>query len=270
MEVPMIRLFKFYILLACMMLGVAVGSLTVKGQQTAGYLRNTVPARCSRVGQVYYAGSILKICRVVGTPGTWSSVFDTASTLIAAGSNGDVQCNASGALGACSVTGTGNVARATSPLFVTPTIGAAAATSISFGGTTLATYVEGSCTLSLTFGGGSTGITYSVRTCKYQQVGNTVTLRAYLALSSKGSSTGSAVITGLPVAASATASEFQAGQVIVGNGSSYTGTSYGNIDPAATTSINLVVVNGGVAAALTDTNFVNTSNINLSFRYTIN
>lgn len=50
----------------------------------------------------------------------------------------------------------------------------------------------------LKFGGGTTGITYSLQYGKYLRVDNMVTFVIALTLTSKGSSTGSATITGLP------------------------------------------------------------------------
>lgn len=50
----------------------------------------------------------------------------------------------------------------------------------------------------LSFGGGSTGITYAARSGTYTRIGNVVTFTLDLELSNKGSSTGSAAITGLP------------------------------------------------------------------------
>lgn len=51
----------------------------------------------------------------------------------------------------------------------------------------------------LQFGGANVGITYSQQYGKYQRVGNCVTFDLSLTLTSKGSSTGIATITGLPV-----------------------------------------------------------------------
>ena len=64
---------------------------------------------------------------------------------------------------------------------------------------TLDDYEEGTWTPALTFGGASTGITYGASTLgRYTKVGNLVTLTGMLTLTSKGSSTGAAQITGLP------------------------------------------------------------------------
>lgn len=51
----------------------------------------------------------------------------------------------------------------------------------------------------LSFGGGSTGITYSVQVGEYLRLGSMVFIYVNILLTSKGSSTGAAVISGLPV-----------------------------------------------------------------------
>jgi hypothetical protein len=58
-----------------------------------------------------------------------------------------------------------------------------------------------SWTPGLSFGGGTTGITYTTQTGTYTQIGKVVFYSGRILLSSKGSSTGIALITGLPVAA---------------------------------------------------------------------
>jgi len=62
---------------------------------------------------------------------------------------------------------------------------------------TLDDYEEGTWTPALKFGGNSTGMTISA-TGKYTKIGNVVYWTCDFALSAKGSSTGSATITGLP------------------------------------------------------------------------
>jgi len=69
---------------------------------------------------------------------------------------------------------------------------------------TLDDYEEGTWTPTLTFGGGSTGITYSSeRGGAYTRIGRLVYINLRLTLTSKGSSTGDAKITGLPFAPNA-------------------------------------------------------------------
>jgi len=59
-------------------------------------------------------------------------------------------------------------------------------------------YEEGSWTPAITFGNASVGITYSVQAGRYTKIGNRVIANGEIYLSSKGSSTSTARITGLP------------------------------------------------------------------------
>jgi hypothetical protein len=59
-------------------------------------------------------------------------------------------------------------------------------------------YEEGDWTMGIAFSGGSTGITYSQNTGSYTKIGRQVTVNGVVQLTSKGSSTGNARITGLP------------------------------------------------------------------------
>ena len=71
-----------------------------------------------------------------------------------------------------------------------------------FGGTGAANqlddYEEGTWTPVLAFGQGSTGITYANQTARYIKIGSMVYIRFGIRLTNKGSSTGTAEITGLP------------------------------------------------------------------------
>ena len=59
-------------------------------------------------------------------------------------------------------------------------------------------YEEGTWTPVVTFGGGSTGLTYTARDGEYTRIGRQVTITFMINLSDKGSSTGYATVTGLP------------------------------------------------------------------------
>lgn len=65
---------------------------------------------------------------------------------------------------------------------------------------TLDDYEEGTWTPGITFSGGSAGLTYASRSGVYTKVGRLVNVGWFIELSAKGSSTGSALITGLPFA----------------------------------------------------------------------
>jgi hypothetical protein len=63
---------------------------------------------------------------------------------------------------------------------------------------TLDDYEEGTWTPGLSFGGGTTGITYSSQTGTYTKIGDRVLWACRFILSNKGSSSGAAQLTGLP------------------------------------------------------------------------
>ena len=69
---------------------------------------------------------------------------------------------------------------------------------ITTGDETLDHYEEGTWTPTITFGGGSTGVTYSVNTGRYTRIGNRVFVSCYILLSDKGSSDGVPRVAGFP------------------------------------------------------------------------
>lgn len=119
-------------------------------------------------------------------------------------------------------TGSGSLVFANLPVFNT-TIGVGGATasasgsgvtfpatqSASTNANTLDDYEKGTWTPSLTFGGGSTGMTYSAQVGTYTKIGNACATQLYLLLTAKGSSTGNAVVGGLPFASNNTANQNQ-------------------------------------------------------------
>jgi hypothetical protein len=82
-------------------------------------------------------------------------------------------------------------------------VGRFTANGLTFNGDTAAAnalddYEEGTWTMGVAFGGASVGVTTSANTGTYTKIGRQVTVNGYIELTSKGSSTGSARITGLP------------------------------------------------------------------------
>jgi hypothetical protein len=82
-------------------------------------------------------------------------------------------------------------------------VGRFTANGLTFNGDTAAAnalddYEEGTWTMGISFGGGATGIAYANNTGTYTKIGRQVTVNGLITLSSKGSSTGNARITGLP------------------------------------------------------------------------
>jgi hypothetical protein len=173
--------------------------------------------------------------------------------------------------GITTITGTGAMVRATSPTMVTPTLGAASATSINFGGTSLSVYAEGTFTPGIAFGGGTTGITYGAQTGTYTRIGNRVFFELDVELSNKGSSTGSATITGMP---------FTAANSDVNNAPNSARTGTINLDTAGgyytlqvmtsqnATTLSIQESGDNVApAAIDNTDFGNTSTIRVRGHY---
>lgn len=119
-------------------------------------------------------------------------------------------------------------------------------------------------TPTLQFGGASTGITYSVQEGSYQWTNGYILGSFRISLTSKGSATGVATIEGLPFIATAE------GTATVGTYNSFNT----SINPmvsiaAAGTTMTVKTSGGGSQAALSNTDFSNTSIINGTFMYRI-
>lgn len=127
---------------------------------------------------------------------------------------------------------------------------------------------SGTFTPSLTFGGGATGMTFTSRLGRWRRFENMIRVAGFITLSAKGSSTGAAVITSLPVAGEATAFNFQPATVRLNTMASISGHVQGFLSPSATT-IELEHLGTGTAAALTEANFNNTSSIVFSIWYEV-
>jgi hypothetical protein len=132
---------------------------------------------------------------------------------------------------------------------------------------TLDDYEVGTFTPSVTFGGGSTGITYDAvrRIGTYTKIGNKVFYFIHVELTSKGSSTGSVNITGLPFTVTGTDAYVPAAVFIA----SMAGIS-GQIMPRAVTggtSIDMYQVVLSSFSAISDTNFTNSTGFQISGMY---
>jgi hypothetical protein len=113
----------------------------------------------------------------------------------------------------------------------------------------------------LQFGGLSTGITYSTNSGKFNQTSGQVCFSTQVTLTNKGSATGTATITGLPLVAVSTAtSVFEA----MPQNMTYTGTIKASVTNNV---INLWADNGGVLTALNNAAFANNSSVYVSGCY---
>ena len=116
------------------------------------------------------------------------------------------------------------------------------------------------------FGGASVGVTTSSNTGSYTKIGRQVTVNGYLQLTSKGSSTGAAAITGLPFTIGAAAANYSAPSL------SFKDITFENQfqgeSTIGDTTISLQEITVlGTLTNLTDADFANTSYIVISFTY---
>jgi hypothetical protein len=123
-------------------------------------------------------------------------------------------------------------------------------------------YSSGSWTPVLAFGGSSAGITYSTQTGSFVRIGKLYLIECHIVLTSNGSGTGTATITGVPAAFAGTpvssVIDFAAG------GSSMTGAPFA-VGSAST--LTLVQTTAAVRTALTHAEVTDTSNFRISLAY---
>jgi hypothetical protein len=128
---------------------------------------------------------------------------------------------------------------------------------------TLDDYEEGTFTPTLAFGGGSTGLTYSVNSGTYTKIGRLVTGRFIVGLSNKGSSTGDAVVGGLP---------FTVGSDL-GSAVTELAVNFTSSPPTAgwpqdaTTNLNLWAMGATGVTNTTNANFANNTRLDMWFQY---
>ncbi len=131
---------------------------------------------------------------------------------------------------------------------------------------TLDDYEEGTWTMGVSFGGGVTGIIYSKSTGYYTKIGNMVTVTGFLALSSKGSSTGVVLITGLPFTADSNDAAYSAVTLRL-NTITFANQFQGNTEGNTTTLYLSELTEAGAFSYLADTDFVNNSSLVLTSIY---
>lgn len=140
-----------------------------------------------------------------------------------------------------------------------------AAQNASAGANVLDDYEEGTFSAGAAFGGGATGVTYNNQTGRYVKVGQLVFVNADVNLSSKGSSTGAATLTGLPFTSGSAPSSQGTMALWVANMASQTGW-IGMVDSSATT-VSVWYISGGSHTQAQNTDFNNTSRILLGAGY---
>lgn len=129
------------------------------------------------------------------------------------------------------------------------------------------TQTSSTFTPAITFGGGNTGITYATRAAHYKQIGDVVYAWGRIALSSKGSSSGTALMTTLPVTSANDAEGFSCSLSQINN---FAVTSVTQIitfvNPNATT-MAIQRYSAGSLSNLSDGDFTNTSDFQFTCIY---
>ena len=127
-------------------------------------------------------------------------------------------------------------------------------------------YEEGAWTPTLSFGGGTSGIVYngSYHSGVYTKIGNRVFYNFFMVLSSKGSSTGNATITGLPFTNITLPSAANLATVGILNQISFADTPQALQENGASVIALQEVSNAGAVSTLTNANFENGSQLRIS------
>lgn len=135
------------------------------------------------------------------------------------------------------------------------------------GATTLDWYEEGTFTPVLKFGGATTGITYGAQVGRYTRIGRMVHITVSIVLTSKGSASGVATITGLPFTPQATQ------QLIPSHYSGMTGLASPALTATHTASATLLIQTAALASgnqsSADETAFTNTAAISICGAYEV-
>jgi hypothetical protein len=121
----------------------------------------------------------------------------------------------------------------------------------------------GTWTPALAFGGSTTGITYTTQQGDWTRVGNMITVRFTILLSSKGAQTGNATISGLPFATNNGGNRF-GGTWAFGGGMAVSSSMVFSVAPGATT---IDIFDVGAQTTISNTAFTNTSNVQGTITY---
>lgn len=132
----------------------------------------------------------------------------------------------------------------------------------------LETYQQGTFTPGISFNGGTTGITYSIQVGRFARIGNRNCFNLNITLTSKGSSTGAAKVTGLPITSANVSNSFPPVALVASN-LTFAGIPYGVIDSNGTGISLGNFASAGAAANLTDTAFANNTLIYMSGCYEV-
>lgn len=135
---------------------------------------------------------------------------------------------------------------------------------------TLDDYEQGVWTVGVTFGGNSASMTFvpNGRVGHYTRIGNRVILGCYLSLANKGTSTGNAVLTGLPFPSSSTTNTYSNVSILARN-ISWANMPVAELGPNSSTIRLAEILENGVLSELTEGNFDNDAVIEILAVYPV-
>jgi hypothetical protein len=131
---------------------------------------------------------------------------------------------------------------------------------------TLDDYEEGTWTASITFGGASVGIVYTSQFGYYVKIGRVVHVTCYIAISSKGSSTGAIAFTGFPFTSQNVSNGFNTFSFYCGSATSTSGSYMCYISPNTTSAL-LAFSQTGTPGTFSNTQANNASDYIISGTY---
>lgn len=132
----------------------------------------------------------------------------------------------------------------------------------------LSWYEESTWTPTVSFGGGTTGITYNINTVgSFTRIGNVVLFRGRLKLSNKGSSVGTAFLDGLPYTAAGLVSQVACSIEAI-NMTGLTGGLSASVI-AGTTQVSVDQWGATGSASITNSNFTNSSDVYVAGHYIV-
>ena len=146
-------------------------------------------------------------------------------------------------------------------------------TGVTFGTDTAAAnklddYEEGSWTPTISFGGASVSVEYDLQVGRYTKIGDLVTASCYMDLADSGTSTGNAVLAGLPFASKTLTGGSTPATLRLEN-ISFADIPMGYNGSNTSTIIFQESTNAGTVSTLTNGNFSDTSIVTLSISYRV-
>jgi hypothetical protein len=259
------------------------GASTTASTVSAGTINSfrsnlAMPITTSGTGLINFFNTTIQLgtnTTVITTAGTGATNTIVGGTLISgtasavsvgSGTTLSIYNTAISSSNAAAITGAGTLVHSglaysnTSSVINTTTI-----TNRSFGRT-------GTWTPGVAFGGGTTGITYSFQGGNFTMIGNAVFINGAFITTNKGSSTGTATLTGLPITAGASAQYTMSLNLYAGLTVTATYTTLGLQTAGATTTATMVASSptaGGASIVLTDAMFANATTMYFSGFYLV-